>query len=801
MAVMPHSSFARLLGTAALLLAAVTARAEEFVSLDVTLLAHLPLNAFPSEPSGGNDCWGYVSPSGREYALMGLRDAVAVVEITDAAQPVIVASIPHQDSNWCDIRTYGTHAYAVNESGGGLDVIDLSAVDAGVVTLVQRVTDQGLSTCHNISVDEDSGYLYLCASNIFEGRLAAMDLSDPADPIHAGNVPVNGGGVPHDAQIVTFTSGPYAGRQIAYSSSGTDGVEIYDVTDKGNMFLVSTGTYPNEVFTHQAWLNDTREYLYVNDELDQINETVVMDVSDITDPVTVNTYTSGVPATDHNVFFHQGRVYEAEYRAGMRVFDATDPVNPVQVGWIDTFPGDDSAGSGGIWGVYPFFPSGKVIMSDKQRGMFVVWPGPPPLTFVVAGGAPPEELAPAGDGFTVQIIATPGHALDPASAVLVYDFGQGPVETAMTPLGSDDFQASFDPIPCGSLVQYHVRASTTDGIPVRSPLVAPCDAYVAVAADSSVTVLEDDLELGTGWVAGIPSDDATFGAWTRVDPIGTDAQSEVDHTSGAGTRCFVTGQGPLFGNLGDADVDEGTTTLISPMLDLSATAKATIAYWRWYHNSFIQLDSDEGSSPSNDVFTVWISDDNGGSWQLVESVGPTGPQTAGGWFLHAFDVGSFVALTDQVRVRFLASDTGNFSIVEAAIDDFLVVSVSCDEVWTDLGNGKPGLTGVPVLSGTGPMTAGSSNSVDLGNAAPGATTNLIIGFTDLTVPFKGGVLVPNPDEILFGLAVDGAGDHALPYTWPAGIPAGLPIYLQHWVNDGTATLGLAASNGLESVTQ
>ncbi|MHC5211692.1 MAG: choice-of-anchor B family protein [Planctomycetota bacterium] len=801
---MPRSLLPRL--TVVLLLAlgpAVlpsVARAEEFPSSDVTLIEHIPLNGFPSNPSSGNDCWGYVSPSGREYALMGVRDAVVVVDITDASSPVIVASISHQSSNWCDIRTYGTYAYAVNESGGGLDVIDLSQVDSGIVTLVQRVTDLGLETCHNISVNEQSGFLYLCASNIFEGRLAAMSLADPADPVIVGNVAVSEGGVPHDAQVVTYDSGPYAGREIAFSSSGTDGIEIYDVTDKGNMFLVSTGTYPNESFTHQAWLHENRQYLYVNDETDGVNETVIMDVSDITTPIYVDAYTSGVEATDHNVFFHDGRIFEAEYRAGMRVFDASDPVAPVQDGWIDTFPGDDSAGSGGVWGVYPFLPSGKVLLSDKNRGLFVVWPGPPPLTFVLAGGTPPDQFDPDGDGFSVQIDALPGHVLDPASPVLVYDSGQGEVETAMLPLGGGVYQAVSGPIPCGALVQYHVRAATTDGIAVRSPIGAPGDSYLAVAAQAAVTVLEDELALGTGWIVGAPGDNAVSGHWTLVDPIATEAQPEVDHTTGPTDTCFVTGQGAPFGNIGDADVDQGVTSLTSPLLDLSQAGQATIAYWRWYHNSFSQIDADEGNGPNEDVLTVWITNDNGQNWVLVETVGPAGPETGGGWFLHAFDVGSLVPLTDQVRLRFVASDVGNLSIVEVAIDDLLAVSVDCTEVWTDLGNGKAGVSGVPALGGTGPMTSGSANAVDLTNAAPSSTTTLVVGFSGLFAPFKGGTLVPMPDLLLFALPIDGAGAASLPFVWPA-VPPGITLYWQHWIDDPAASLGLSASNGLSSVSQ
>ena len=653
--------------------------AEGFPSLNATLLEHIPLGGFPSNPSSASDCWGYVSPSGREYALIGLREAVAVVEITDPAGPVLVGEISHSNSNWCDIKTYGTYCYAVNEAGGGLDVIDLSQVDAGIVTLVQRVTDGGLSTCHNLAVNEESGYLYLCAPGMLanQGRLVAMDLSNPADPTIAGMVPIGGGGVVHDAQVVTYATGRFGSQEIAFCSSGSGGLEIYDVTDKGAMVRIAVGTYPNMSFTHQCWLSDDRQYLYVNDETDNVNETVIFDVSDFLSPTFAGTYTSGVPATDHNVFYHNGRIYEAEYRAGMRIFDATDPLNPVQVGWIDTFPGDDSGGSGGVWGVFPFFPSGKVILSDKNRGLFVVWPDSPPILFDFPGGVP-DRVSPGGGGFTVDITTVAGHTLESGSPVLVYDTGGGPVEVPMTLVGGDTYDASFGALPCGSFVQFHVRAATTEAIGIRSPVNAPCEAFLAIVADDSTTILDDEFETATGWTAGVLGDTAVAGIWTRVDPVGNNLQPENDHTPEPGTDCFVTGQAVVGASTGADDVDEGFTTLLSPLLDLSGAEQVTIGYWRWYHNSFLQIDADEGNSPSEDVFVVSVSDDGGASWTTVETVGPAGPETAGGWVLHAFDVGALVGLTSQVRVRFVASDIGTLSIVEAAVDDFTVVTVACD---------------------------------------------------------------------------------------------------------------------------
>ncbi|MFQ5807252.1 MAG: hypothetical protein ACE5I3_12455, partial [Phycisphaerae bacterium] len=97
-----------------------------------------------------------------------------------------------------------------------------------------------------------------------------------------------------------------------------------------------------------------------------------------------------------------------------------------------------------------------------------------------------------------------------------------------------------------------------------------------------------------------------------------------------------------------------------------------ISYWRWYSN-------DEGASPNTDVFVVDISNDDGGTWTNVETVGPSGPEASGEWFYHEFRVTDFVTLTAQVKTRFIAADEAPGSIVEAAIDDFSVMDIGCGE--------------------------------------------------------------------------------------------------------------------------
>ena len=184
--------------------------------------------------------------------------------------------------------------------------------------------------------------------------------------------------------------------------------------------------------------------------------------------------------------------------------------------------------------------------------------------------------------------------------------------------------------------------------------------------------MEDDFETNGGWTVGEIDDDATTGVWDRADPEYTEAQPEDDHSPSPGTDCFVTDHNAGFSQ-GDYDVDGGKTTLLSPTIDLLGLDDVTISYYRWYSN-------DTGAAPNADVFMVDISSNGGGSWANAETVGPSGSGTSGGWFYHEFQVADFVALTDQVRVRFVASDESDGSLVEAAVDDFLVTSFGCEPV-------------------------------------------------------------------------------------------------------------------------
>jgi choice-of-anchor B domain-containing protein len=314
----------------------------------------------------GSDCWGYVSASGREYALVSNRGTTKFVEITDPTNIVVIDEVLHPSSLWGDIKTYGDYAYAVAESSGsGIQVFDLSDIDNGNVAHVRTVLSP--SSSHNVVIDTDSGFMYLSGGAIFS-------LANPASPVRVGTGPGW-----HDAQVVTYTSGVYAGKEILFGAAGSRGLEIYDVSDKGNPVRLSLTTYPMLGYCHQGWLSDDRQYFYANDEFDESNNgittrTLIFDVSDLSNPTLAGTFTTGLNSIDHNLYYKDGFLFEANYTSGLRVIDACDPVNLVESGYYDTYSPNNGASFNGAWSVYPFFPSGVCIINNIGGALYVVDP-------------------------------------------------------------------------------------------------------------------------------------------------------------------------------------------------------------------------------------------------------------------------------------------------------------------------------------------------------------------------------------------------------------------------------------------
>jgi hypothetical protein len=257
-------------------------------------------------------------------------------------------------------------------------------------------------------------------------------------------------------------------------------------------------------------------------------------------------------------------------------------------------------------------------------------------------------------------------AIDAASVTLRWRRDGGPwSDQPLTATGTPGEYAGELPAIDGdqAVVEYYLAASDLDGNAGTAPRGAPDVLYSYEVGEQFDHAMESDR----GWRVGAAADDASSGLWVRVDPVGTTygggpVQPEDDH-SAAGTMAWVTGQHQAGESAGFNDVDGGQTTLLSPVYDLSGSQNAAIRFWRWYTN-------DAGNSPGEDWWDVEISNDGGATWTTVEHT----QASSAAWLERQLAVTDYFDAPGQVQLRFVASDEGGGSLVEAGVDDFLLVS-------------------------------------------------------------------------------------------------------------------------------
>ncbi|MCB0009629.1 MAG: choice-of-anchor B family protein, partial [Anaerolineales bacterium] len=236
----------------------------------------------------------------------------------------------------------------------------------------------GFGSAHNIVINEDSGYAYGVGTNTCAGGLHMVDISSPESPTNAGCFSADG--YTHDAQCVNYT-GPdsdHQGKEICFNSN-EDTLTIVDVSAKSTPVQLARQGYAGSGYAHQGWLTEDQQYFLMDDELDELSSgnntrTYIWNVSDLDAPVLIGNYTAATAATDHNLYVRGQYVYQGNYQAGLRVLSLANISHGIlsEVAYFDTFPANNNAGFNGVWSIYPYFDSDKVIINDQSRGLFVV---------------------------------------------------------------------------------------------------------------------------------------------------------------------------------------------------------------------------------------------------------------------------------------------------------------------------------------------------------------------------------------------------------------------------------------------
>ncbi|HMA17877.1 MAG TPA: choice-of-anchor B family protein [Thermoanaerobaculia bacterium] len=398
--------------------------ADTFACQNVDLESFVALDDLIPGARSGSNLWGFVDlDDRREYAVMGVNNGTAVVEVTDAAHPRVVGSVPGPLSVWREVKVYqvwnaarqqhDAYAYVVSEAPtAGLQILDLSDLPLSVSL---AGTFRGFDTAHTIflaNVDPSSGspalpgvapVLYIEGSN--EGFLS-LDVSRPTAPSITGRLV--------DSYVHDIWAGVFRGSRAGPCASGHetcevvadfggDAVRLIDFTTKSDPVVLSALRYDELGYAHSGWTSRDGRFLFAFDEGDEIvhggkSRIRVLDISDLAHPFVAAVWTSSTEAIEHNGYVVGDRLYVSYYERGLAVLDVTDPTSPSEVGFFDTFPASDEARFHGAWGVYPFLPSGTLAVSniDGAGGLFVLRESPAALA--PPPGVPRGPVVPVAPG-------------------------------------------------------------------------------------------------------------------------------------------------------------------------------------------------------------------------------------------------------------------------------------------------------------------------------------------------------------------------------------------------------------------
>ncbi|MDB4534110.1 choice-of-anchor B family protein [Vicingaceae bacterium] len=677
--------------------------------LNINLVGQL---TFPSH-GDVSDIWGHVDGAGNEYALVGLQDGTSIVDISTPTAPVESFFSTGAITIWRDLKVWNNHAYITNEGSGGLKIIDMSNLP-GAITGADVYQFTGITypftKAHDIYIDEN-GFAYIMGADNGVGGAIILDLnSDPKIPVEVGRYNEY---YIHDGMVRGDT---------LWAGCVDDGfLAAIDVTTKASPITMATHATPSN-FTHNIWPSDDGQTVFTTDE--KANAFIgAYDVSDLNNINELDRIQSspGQNVIPHNVFVLGDYLVTSYYRDGVTIHDASDPSNIVEVGNYDTSPTFSGDGFNGCWGVYPYLPSGLIIASDIENGLFVLGPTYSPATYL-DGKVTDITNSSAIDGAQIDILTTTtftntnilgdyqtglatsgtydvtysksGYISKTITGVILTPGNTTTVDVELQPsvpfnfqlhteesLTSNNISGAFVTIKDNSFTTT-IQTDASGNISIPNLMEGYYDVYIAKWGYEKICLInqylgsvgnvhtypmnngyEDDFRFDLGWtVSGNPSS----GDWERNQPNGTSFNGEasnpgIDSPSDCSEEAFVTGNGG--GQAGTDDIDGGETVLLSPMFDLTSYNDAFIDFERWFFN-------DGGSGTPNDSLVIEIL--NGTSVAKIDFA-DFNSAPSNSWTSKSIEVSNFISISSTMQLRIRAMDNTAGHIAEAGFDNFRVV--------------------------------------------------------------------------------------------------------------------------------
>ena len=630
-------------------------------SYNMQLLSYMPFEQDCSDITG-------FYQDGREFAVIGLQNSTAFVDITDPYNPFETGRIDGSNSIWRDLKYWNRHVYIGTEAEDGIKIVSVDNLNQPV--LVNTITD--MLTSHNIHVDLD-GYLYVVGADIYDVWIYSLD--DPVNPVLVGTWNTE---YCHDIEVYNnklYCAGIYTGN-----------FHIVDVSDKTNpITLASHFTGINGISTHDVAVTEDEQYLFTGDE-NLSGHIKVWDISDYNNINLVDEYYTPEyeTHTSHNLYVRPGTDYMiiSYYADGTRVVDISDPTNLEEIAYYDMSDIEGLYVSN--WGTYAYLPSGHIISSDIEQGLFVLELGGVSIMHDDIQDVNIESQGPYVS-FTANVETFDGYIED---VILYYSLDS--INWSETPMYMIDNSSSYQSImsfdQAGVIIYYVIVADNNLGQESQYPQGS--GNYLSFNYGDLIDITTQDFENDHNWYV---ESDATAGLWESGIPNGTSeqggldnldfvVQTNEDHTED-GEICFITGNESVdISSTGADDVDGGSTTLYSDIYNLSDYNDVLLTYWRWYTNNL-------GNNSGNDIWNVQVSSDSGINWVNLENT----TESLNQWHEKRFVLSQYIDLTSEVQFRFTASDIFNDgdngsggSLVEAALDDFKLEIIGYEFMQGDL---------------------------------------------------------------------------------------------------------------------
>lgn len=677
-----------------------------FSQLNMSLLGHMTYTG----KGDGSDIWGYVDEMGNEYALVGMENGVSIVDVTNPTNPNELFWVNGAQTWWRDLKTWNDKVYITNEGGNGLMIIDLAPLPGSTNLSVTNYTGNNypFNTAHNLYIDEN-GYCYIFGSDYGVGGAIILNLNLPTtDPNF--EVGVYNQYYIHDGMVRGDT---------LWGGAINDGfLTVIDVSNKSNPTLMATKTTPSN-FTHNCWISDDGHTVFTTDEKGNgfIASYDVSDLGNITELDRVQS-NPGMNVIPHNVHVKGNFIVTSYYRDGVVVHDVSDPNNMIEVANYDTSPLYSGYDFNGCWGVYPWLPSGNIIASDIEEGLYVLG-----INYVgacyIEGNVTDANTSSPIDGAQIQILTTStttntniigdyntglatagnynvvyskyGYKSDTINVTLTS--GNTTIQDAqLIPLGFELQGQVLETVTLTPIANAQVKIEntqfsttvTTDAsgnFTVNSLLEDFYDVTISQWGHQqycqNVNLLQsgnpyqflldkgyyDDFAQDLNWIV---TGNASTGMWERGVPNGTyNGSTPSNPGNDVSTDCrdeaYVTGNGG--GGVGDDDIDGGNTILTSPVFDATIYGLPYVQYYRWFYNG-------GGSGAPDDQMTIKLS--NGSTTVTLETI-TSNTANNSSWVSKSFKVSDYLTPTNNMTLIVETGDLGGGHLVEGGLDKFELI--------------------------------------------------------------------------------------------------------------------------------